>query len=792
MPITPLPTPPSRADSANFASRADSFLAALPTFATEANATATEVNNTALNAASSATAASSSAATASQAAINVAMAGTSITGTSTSSVVIGTGSKSLTIETGKSFVAGMPVRIGDTAAPNTNFMDGNVTSYNSGTGALVVNVTGTQGSGTFTSWSVRASSGGAGGAETQTTTVTLTSASKCVQVLNMPAFGHSVQLPSATTLSRGPDLFILDNSWGRFPVGVLDGAGRVLGAVLPGDAVDFDLIDNTTTAGSWRHRGNLDPVWVNFDAGLNLALGSSGLGNSYSIDATRGLLTYRNPSGFPCARLITYSGSGTPTISAELVLVASSESVQGVWLMGSTNRILVRLSGNSVVVVNISNPSTLTVGSSASVTFTSGSLNDIVVLDNQYAIGWANDTTNSVVRARCIDCGASGTTITIGTEVATSTINSYVGVLLAKIASSTAIGFLVRTFSSEWSIAAFTLTRTSGTTLSWSANANAPGGMTTNDSNHPSFDLSADRLLFCYRLTGGSQRYVVITFTAGSAPSYGSVASGNVSAGSGSTFSVVASPNRTRFIAYISFGSNNTHRQCEALSVSGTTVTVGTIANFTASATIYSGSTVSIEVDNNGRGFVTWTSSDASTNSRDKWRTFTLSGTTFTFSTEAGRAPGFPNMDQGSGFVLASLQESLGSGFFRLSASRFSNGLRESRSVVFTVNSDTSINVLASVDCADSTWHISGIQGISDRGLSMQTYTPGSDPGTEAIVFFTSGGFKRGRHLTGFTNLSFTNGQSAPNQRGLLVGVHFPDAQFGRNITINTYRIAEA
>jgi hypothetical protein len=37
MPITPLPTPPSRADSVNFAPRGDAFMAALPTFATEAN-----------------------------------------------------------------------------------------------------------------------------------------------------------------------------------------------------------------------------------------------------------------------------------------------------------------------------------------------------------------------------------------------------------------------------------------------------------------------------------------------------------------------------------------------------------------------------------------------------------------------------------------------------------------------------------------------------------------------------------------------------------------------------------
>lgn len=45
MAITALPTPPSRSDPANFATRADAFLGALPTFATEANALATDVNS---------------------------------------------------------------------------------------------------------------------------------------------------------------------------------------------------------------------------------------------------------------------------------------------------------------------------------------------------------------------------------------------------------------------------------------------------------------------------------------------------------------------------------------------------------------------------------------------------------------------------------------------------------------------------------------------------------------------------------------------------------------------------
>ena len=50
MPITALPTPPSRQDPSNFNDRADAFLGALPTFATEANALQENVNNSETNA----------------------------------------------------------------------------------------------------------------------------------------------------------------------------------------------------------------------------------------------------------------------------------------------------------------------------------------------------------------------------------------------------------------------------------------------------------------------------------------------------------------------------------------------------------------------------------------------------------------------------------------------------------------------------------------------------------------------------------------------------------------------
>lgn len=72
---------------------------------------------------------------------------------STTSLTIGTGSKSLTIETGKGYVAGQAVLIASTADPSS-YMAGQVTSYNSGTGAMVVNVTATGGSGTVAAWAV--------------------------------------------------------------------------------------------------------------------------------------------------------------------------------------------------------------------------------------------------------------------------------------------------------------------------------------------------------------------------------------------------------------------------------------------------------------------------------------------------------------------------------------------------------------------------------------------------------------------------------------------------------------
>lgn len=77
----------------------------------------------------------------------------SYSGTSTTSLAIGTGDKALTVGTGKGFVTGQYVSVADSANA-ANYMRGPVKSYNSGTGALVVSVDSIGGSGTKTAWSV--------------------------------------------------------------------------------------------------------------------------------------------------------------------------------------------------------------------------------------------------------------------------------------------------------------------------------------------------------------------------------------------------------------------------------------------------------------------------------------------------------------------------------------------------------------------------------------------------------------------------------------------------------------
>ncbi len=101
----------------------------------------------------SATASASSASTSAANALNYI---NGLFATSTTSLLIATGSKAFTIQTGKNMTPGQFL----TAASNANsanYMHGVITSYNSGTGALVLNVLDIGGSGTLADWNLAVS-----------------------------------------------------------------------------------------------------------------------------------------------------------------------------------------------------------------------------------------------------------------------------------------------------------------------------------------------------------------------------------------------------------------------------------------------------------------------------------------------------------------------------------------------------------------------------------------------------------------------------------------------------------
>lgn len=168
-PVKPTaPTTPDRSDRDNFPTQMyDQFVFLNGSFLTYVDAAADNVENNATEAAASASTATTQAGTATTQASNasasaVAAAASALTAlnapgtsaTSTSSLTIGTGAKSLTIQTGKSIVVGMTLVIARTSAPTTTRMSGVVSSYDSGTGALGVTVDSVTGSGTHTDWTV--------------------------------------------------------------------------------------------------------------------------------------------------------------------------------------------------------------------------------------------------------------------------------------------------------------------------------------------------------------------------------------------------------------------------------------------------------------------------------------------------------------------------------------------------------------------------------------------------------------------------------------------------------------
>jgi len=322
MSIAPLPSL-DRTDP-NFKSDVDTFFATeLPTFSVEveaarveivakeaaAAASATAADASADAAAASATAADASAdaaaasATAADASADAAAAsaasalnspGTSAV--SSTSLSLGAGVKSLTIQTGKSFSVGQTVVIARTSDPEAQ-MSGPITSFNSGTGALQVTTSASTGSGTFTDWTISVSGvrGAKGDAaalvrEVRTTDVALT-ASDIGKLIDITV-GTTQGLALASVIGANWDITIKNSTAASITIDP-SGSDLIAGAatyalaaghtlVLQCDASTFTVVSDSvrierlhvlSTAASTKYAlGGMMPI---FDTSANAQISSA-------------------------------------------------------------------------------------------------------------------------------------------------------------------------------------------------------------------------------------------------------------------------------------------------------------------------------------------------------------------------------------------------------------------------------------------------------------------------------------------------------------------------------------
>ncbi len=156
MPITPLPTAPSRSMlPATFITTMNAWIAALANFVTEANIVEAAVDADAATAAAAASAASASQ-IAAAASASTALAATTLVRRSTASLSISAGAKAITgMAAGATFVNTDQVTLID-ATNDNNRMWGAVSAMNAGAGTMTVTVAAGAfaGSGTIANWIV--------------------------------------------------------------------------------------------------------------------------------------------------------------------------------------------------------------------------------------------------------------------------------------------------------------------------------------------------------------------------------------------------------------------------------------------------------------------------------------------------------------------------------------------------------------------------------------------------------------------------------------------------------------
>jgi hypothetical protein len=254
----------------------------------------------------------------------------STTTTSSSSVAIGTGAKSFTVQTGLGYVVGMTLRL---AFDSTNYMTGDITSYNSGTGALVMNITAVVGSGTRATWAISLSATGANTAGsvsfTPAGTIAATNVQTAIQELDTEKLSSAAGAVTGTNLED----IIAGSSVGSIasiPVITYDANGRVtatssatkitlatLVATTSGTSHDFTSIPSTAKRITLQFNG----VSTSGTSRLQVQIGDSGgVESTGYVAAATTLGASANSTSSTTGFVLTQGVAAAETVSGQITI----------------------------------------------------------------------------------------------------------------------------------------------------------------------------------------------------------------------------------------------------------------------------------------------------------------------------------------------------------------------------------------------------------------------------------------------------------------------------------------
>lgn len=366
----------------NAASSASSASTSATTATTQAGIATTQATNAAASAVTASTGATTAttqagiataqatnaATSATAAAASAVLAGTALSATSTTSLLIGTGSKVFTTQANKNFFAGQFISAASNANA-TNYMHGQVTSY-SGT-TLTINVLDIGGSGTLADWNIAVSGtqGTAGGGGSVTS----------VSVTTANGVSGSVANPTSTpaiTLTLGAITPTSINSSGTVVGSNLSGTNTgdqtitLTGGVTGSGTGSFaaTVITNANLTGDVTSTGNATTLatvngnvgtFTNANITVNakgvITAASSGASSAGSVGYNAQTTTYA-PAAGDLAKIVDFTGSSNTTFTltsavtlgvgwfcyirnsgtsnAQLTLASSSGTIDGVATSG--------------------------------------------------------------------------------------------------------------------------------------------------------------------------------------------------------------------------------------------------------------------------------------------------------------------------------------------------------------------------------------------------------------------------------------------------------------------------